>query len=35
MNHQNLRDRNWRLGLILAMVILLYMSAVIGFLIAY
>jgi hypothetical protein len=35
MNRQNIRDKNWRLGFILALVALLYMSAVIGFIIIH
>ena len=35
MNQSNARRRNRRLGLILALVTLLYISAVIGFIIIY
>lgn len=35
MNHPQLQQKNRRLGLILALFALLYIGAVIGFLIAY
>lgn len=35
MNRQNIRDKNWRLGFILGLVALLYMSAVVGFIITH
>lgn len=35
MNRGDVRQKNWRVGFILALVTLLYLSALIGFIIIY